>query len=137
MAATTPSTFGRRYAPLLVLAAVQLLAILIVPSLPNTGDSQLATGASNGIVRNANGEVIDPATGEVLPDGTVTDPGATGTATGTGTGSGTGTATGTGKAGTGAGPAAGGPAAGPAAAADLSHCQKNGQQIGPTFYMPK
>lgn len=135
MAASSPATFGRRYAPLLILAAVHLLVMVLAPSLPNKGDTRLASGSTTGrTIRNADGTVVDPVTGEVLSaDGVPLDP-ATGAAIAGSSGpAGAGAATAAGPGGTatgGAGPQAPG-------AGDLRNCAKNGQQVGPTFYMPK
>ena len=135
MAAASPSSLGRRYSPLLVLAAVQVLVMLVAPSLPNKGVTDLAAGTTAGnTVRNADGSVVDPNTGAALsPNGTPIGTGAgTGTGTAAGTASGTGGAAGksnTGGSGAGSG--------GVSTAANMKNCAKNGQQIGPSFYMPK
>jgi len=139
MAVTSPSTLGRRYAPLLILAAVHLLVMVVAPSVPNKGETEVASGTRSGqTVRNADGQVVDAVTGEVLAeDGTFLDATtAEGAAVGTAA-KGT-TASGSTKGSAGPGTQAGaGTGPGAASGGDLKNCAPNGQQNGPTFYMPK
>ncbi|HWW52624.1 MAG TPA: hypothetical protein VNY84_02555, partial [Acidimicrobiales bacterium] len=131
---TTPAMVGRRYSPLIALAVVQLLLVVVAPSVPGKG-----TAGGTGLVAGGSGG--SGGAGGGLANGTAT--GANGTAGGTGgvggSGTGVGGANGAGSLGTGASGANGVlgaiPQAG-AAGGDRSHCDASGHQIGPTFYMP-
>ena len=127
--AVTPATLGRRYSPLLILGAIQLLLVVLAPSIPK-GQSASSSGVTAGPITaggagdgsTAGGASIDPATGQPIAAGSggTSAGGAAGSAGGAG---------GTAAAGT-----AGGTAAG---AVDRSKCDPaTGRQISPTFYMP-
>jgi hypothetical protein len=126
----TPGRLGRRYAPFIVLAAVQVLLVAIVPSKGLHGNgtpSQVASGGPAGSAGSGAGGSTGVAGAGSTGAGSgsaATAPGATGIAGGSGattTGSGTGS-TGAGSTGT--------------EAVDRSRCDANGKEAGPTFYMP-
>lgn len=128
------STLARRYAPLLAVAAIQLLIIAVVPSkAPDAIGDNLAVDAFDpragaaGAVPGA----IDPATGEQFAtDGGPTTGGTTaGGATGGAGGAGGGAGGGGGGAGGGGGGGGGGGST--AAVGDTSHC------VGDRQYDPK
>jgi hypothetical protein len=133
-----PGVIGRRYSPLLVLAAIQLMLVLLSPSVPRgsaiaggggvgpgtAGTTQFGSASGNSAV----GSESSATNGGVL--GGSTGPGATAlNAAGSAGGS-------TGGPGSGAGAATVGAVEGATGPQDLSHCTKTGRQIGPTFYMP-
>lgn len=152
----TPARLSRRYAPLIALAAVQVLLVAVAPSGPPKATSSLAATAQPGFTPG--GALAADATGADATAGvdgsTVTDSGAaagTGGSSATGGGSGVTPAAGTTKGATGASQTAGSPGAtgtaagstsGAAATAaaggpkDLSKCDAKGRQIGPTYFMP-
>ena len=137
--ASTPAALGRRYLPFIALAAVQVLLVALVPSRGPGKGTQVAS-SSYGAGAEAGGAGGGP-TGDTA-SGTATA-GSSGLAATAGGGTANvGTTGGGGTAGaTGGGPAAAGgtvasKTAAPAAAADdLSHCDKNGRQIGPPAYI--
>ncbi|MEA3075751.1 MAG: hypothetical protein QOF60_659 [Actinomycetota bacterium] len=137
----TPARLGRRYAPLVALAAVQVLLVAVAPSGPPQPKSNVAAGANGFVSGGATG--TGDATGADGSTGTAAD-GGTGVgsigANGTTTGGRTGTGAAAGAAGTaaGGGSTAGGTGtrAGQSGPLDMSRCDKNGRQIGPTYYMP-
>ena len=144
--ANTPAAIGRRYSPLLILAAIQLLLVVLSPSVPkgggtgvnSLGSGPIASGAGGGAIDPATGQAIDPATGQPIGGAGGAAGGVGGAAGGAGAAAGgAGGAAGAvaGRAGGAAGGAAGGlaSAGGPA---DRSHCGPDGKQISPTFYMP-
>jgi hypothetical protein len=141
-----PIELGRRYSPLLVLAAVQLLLVVLSPSTPSRlvngvaagpggGGNQLAAGggAANGsngttaVGGGAAGTSGGGATGSVSGSAGLTSSGSSG---GTSSGGGGGSA----------GPPVlglnGGPIQGSTGPLDRSHCDPAGNQVGVTFYMP-
>lgn len=130
---TTPAQIGRRYSPLIVLGAIQLLLVLVAPSLPgrNGSTSNLAAGGY-GAGSAAGGSADNGAAGAGG-----TDAGGAGGVNGAGGGAAGGAGGATGGAGDVAG-GAGGATGGAVlpAGADRSHCTADGRQIGPTFYMP-
>lgn len=147
----------RKYAPLALLAAAQLVVVLVAPSTASLGGGQDVLGSSSltGVSDGTNGFGVDPglgadpglpldpaagelAAGEqaaepgtVLPDGTVVPAPAVGAPGSAEPGAG-----GTGAAGGPAGAPAGPPAAA-AAAGDTSHCVQ-GRQYSPAldFFAP-
>ena len=140
--ATTPSALGRRYAPFLVVAAVQVLLVAIVPSreADRADDLTAFGGPQPGVVAGSgtgsDGLAAGESAGVTGTDGTT--PGVDGsTPAGASVGTaGTGAAAG-GAAGGAATASGGGGAPAGAAAADLSRCTKDGFQIGPSAYMPR
>jgi hypothetical protein len=142
----TPSALGRRYAPFIALAAVQVLLVALVPSrAPDSTTDAIAGGASGFDSGDGTGGFDSgDGTGGASGGGTrgfsgTSGSGGTGGTGGTGTG-GTGTGGGTGGGGTGGGGTGGGGTGGGGgggtAAGDMSNCDKNGRQIGPTYFMP-
>lgn len=137
---TTPAQIGRRYSPLIVLGAIQLLLVLVAPSLPGGrgAANNLASGTfANGSAGNgtaADGSTAGGAGGSADQSGGGAAGGAGGGAAGSAAG-GVGGAAG-GGAGGAAGGAGGALGANLPAGADRSHCTADGRQIGPTFYMP-
>jgi len=139
----TPARIGRRYAPLVALAAVQVLLVAVAPSGPPKSTSNVAAAAQpgftpGGALGSDQAAADGSATDQAATDGTAADgTGATGGTSGGSTAGGTskvaaGTTSGGGAAG-GGGTAAGTTASG---VKDLSKCDKTGHQIGPTYYMP-
>ncbi len=136
--ATTPGALGRRYAPFLILAAVQVLLVAVVPSKGTrvqTGDFAAGTSGQSGVISGDAG--AGTGAGAAGAAGTT---GGTDAATGGGVAGASGGTAGAGGAGGNAaaagGSGGGGGTAQAAGAEDRSRCAKNGQQIGPTFYMP-
>jgi len=150
--APTPNVLGRRYAPLLALAAVQILLVVLAPSVPGTtskgGLNALGTGGTGGTgtIGTGAGGTSGLATGgggggalagsSVGGGSSIGASGGGGGASGatggggssvTGGGSSTGPAPGTGQSSGGIG----------YTSTDMSHCAANGQEVGPTYYMPK
>jgi hypothetical protein len=128
---------GRRYAPFVLVVAVQALLVAIVPS-KAPSQSQVAASAGTARSGGTSQSVADRAgdanaTSAASPDAGGVPAGATDTATGV-AGGGTSASGTTGSRGA-AGPARGA-AAGPAGPVDRSHCDANGFEIGPSFYMP-
>ncbi|GAC1531681.1 MAG: hypothetical protein NVS3B12_08090 [Acidimicrobiales bacterium] len=146
--ATTPAAIGRRYSPLLILAAIQLLLVVLSPSVPrgqgtavnSLGSGPIASGAAGGAVDPATGQAIDPATGQPIGGaGGAGGAGGGGAGGGAGGGVGGGASGGAGGAAGGVAGRSGGGAGGGLAAggpADRSHCGPDGKQLSPTFYMP-
>jgi hypothetical protein len=132
----TPATFGRRYSPLIILAAVQLLLVVLAPSKPaRSPDTALAAGPSATVA--AGDQASSPAS---TVAGAAT-PGAGAAAGTSGLGAGSGTASGTPAASKGPGGASGGSATAATVKAasgpeDRSKCAPDGKQAGPVFYMP-
>ena len=131
--AVTPGSLGRRYAPFLAIAAVQVLLVAIVPSRDASHNQDLSAGAGNGTYAATAGAGGAGAAGGAAG-------GADGGAGGVAGGAGSVSAGGAGSTGGAAGTAAGGGTAGAAgtsgAALDRSRCDASGHQIGPTYYMP-
>src|SRR3954453_9242193 len=118
-----PAQLGRRYSPVIILVAAQLVLAAVAPSIPggNNGTNVAASGGTAG------------QSGDV-GQGTDTAQGATGGAAAAGPGSAGGTSGATGAA---KGAAASAATAGAGAAGgDRSKCDKNGKQIGISVYMP-
>lgn len=155
---TTPATIGRRYSPLIALGLIQLLLVLIAPSIPGrggggssltaSGDGTYAAGtngASNGANGStgagtdtgANGAVGGTGGAAGATGGTGGGTGATGGTTGaTGGGTGGGTSSGANAGTNGSGATGSGGGTNVPAGSDRSKCTANGRQVGPTFYMP-
>jgi len=134
----TPMALGRRYAPLMVLAAVQLVLVAIAPSGPATtanpygngafAGGAAATGGAGGAGAGASGGAAVGAGGAVGNSGGA----AAGVAGNTGSAAGA-----AGGGGGGAGAVAGSTAsASGGAPGQLFNCGPDGRTIGPTFYMP-
>ncbi|HEX5268427.1 MAG TPA: hypothetical protein VFW24_16785 [Acidimicrobiales bacterium] len=137
----TPAALGRRYAPLIVLAAVQIMLVTIAPSGPATsaspyGNGFAAPGASGGTGSGsgagaggslAGGSAAGASDSSSFSGGSL-GAGGGGTDTGTG-GLGAGTTGGTGGGAGGAGATGGTPG-------QLFNCGPDGKTVGPTFYMP-
>jgi len=121
--ALTPGALGRRYAPFLAIAAVQVLLVAMTPSRPQTvqaeGGPATATGnvasgvdaAGNPVAVDAAGNPVSTVGGALGPSGTST--GALGVTGST---------------------LPGGRVVNPKL--DLSHCDSKGRQIGWSYYMP-
>src|SRR5436305_453919 len=119
--ALNPGQLGRRYSPLILLAATMLVLAAVAPSIPGSkNETNVVGGAASGAAGGAE------ATGEQAAGGAAGGNGPGGAA-----GGGAATAGG-GAAGAGAAAAAGAGAPG----GDRSKCDKNGKQIGISFYMP-
>lgn len=134
----TPAALGRRYAPLIILAAVQILLVAIAPSGPATSASPYANGfASAGA--GSGGAGAGSGGGGSLAGGSAAGAGDNGSLSGGSLGGGAGgTDNGTGGLGTGTngGTAGGGTATAGGAPGQLFNCGPDGKTIGPTFYMP-
>jgi hypothetical protein len=135
---------GRRYSPLIVLAAVQLVLVLVAPSIPGGGSASTLVAGSGGVGGSGGAAAGSISSGGV---GGAGGGGGGGTASGGGAGAGFDGSGGAGGSGTvaggvnGTGGAAGQSgsvgATGPGASGgDRSDCTPSGRQIGPTFYMP-
>src|SRR5690349_21691825 len=122
----TPATIGRRYSPLIILAAVQLLLVTVAPSKPAKTVSSDTLSAGPVATGSQQGGPTGDAGAQPGADGSGTTAGTTGSGGGTAGTTGGGTASG-GSA------SAASTAAGPE---DRSRCGPDGKQIGPTFYMP-
>ncbi|MHB8671514.1 MAG: hypothetical protein ACYDAD_13325, partial [Acidimicrobiales bacterium] len=149
--AVTPGTLGRRYLPFIALAAVQVLLVAVAPSRPGNKVSSFASGRSfAGGTTGADNGAGGPGAGDsgaAVQGGTAVD--ASGNPIGGGTAGGRvsggrgvaggGSAGLAGSAAAGGAGGVGGPAApgATAAAGDRSHCDKDGKQIGFTYYMPQ
>src|SRR5947209_19784958 len=117
-----PAQLGRRYSPLILLVAAQLVLAAVAPSIPG-GNNATNVGTRGG----AGAEGGDVAQGgDAAAAGGVGGPAAAGS---------TGSAAGGGAAGRGAAASAATAGAG-APGGDRSKCDKNGKQIGVSFYMP-
>src|SRR5947209_19497116 len=117
-----PAQLGRRYSPLILLVAAQLVLAAVAPSIPG-GNNATNVGTRGG----AGAEGGDVAQGgDAAAAGGVGGPAAAGS---------TGGAAGGGAAGRGAAASAATAGAG-APGGDRSKCDKNGKQIGVSFYMP-
>src|SRR5437764_6183095 len=137
--ADTPAALGRRYLPFIAVAAVQVLLVAIAPSKgPSAAKNQEVaaaagptTGLGNGTATGAEGTTSATAG---AAGGSVSATSSTGTQAGAAAGTATGTRTAAGGSATGpSGPTAG---AGNSTQ-DLSHCDKNGRQVGvPGYQMP-
>src|SRR3954453_3685566 len=124
----TPASLGRRYAPFIALAAVQVLLVAIVPSKVGKSSTDVAAFGTNGTGTAATGGTGGASGGE---GGTV------GTAGGDVSGGGGGTNGGGGGTNLAAGGTANGATAGPGLnSGDRSKCSPDGHQIGPTYFMP-
>jgi hypothetical protein len=127
--AITPGVLGKRYTPLLVIAAVQVVLVAVAPS--NGGNNQSST-VGTGSYGSTSGSALGQGGGAA--GGTASGAGATGAAgAASGTGSsggaaGGGTQGGLASSGGGGGGGGGNPVADPGCV--------NGRQSGPTFYMP-
>lgn len=128
------TTLAKRYLPLAIVLAVQLLIIAVVPSrAPGAGGDSVDVGIggdNSGLTLDEEGNVIDPITGEVISEGGADGGGAGGAGGGSGGGAGGGGAGGAG--GNQAGNQLGIPTTG-----DTSHCV-DGRQFDPKidFYAP-
>ncbi len=140
--ALRPEDVGRRYAPLALLVAIQVALVYIAPSTP---PKQAALGVSQGVGGGSAGQTYDTSGG--AQSGTVGTAGQTsGASGGQATTAGGGSA---GQAGTSrqadSAPAPGGTSGTGGgnlnkwgyASNDMSHCDKNGLQAGPTSYRPQ
>ena len=130
---TTPGTAARRFSPLVLFVAAQVVLALVAPSVSLSGSQSVDAGASlSGAPGTAGLPEGAPPGSTVLPDGTVVPPGGASGAAGATTG---GTAAGAGTTGgaTTTGSGASGGVAGPS---DRSRCGPDGRQIGPSYYMP-
>lgn len=125
--AVSPLSAGKRYSPLLLLAAVQLLLVVVAPSTPPKSTQVGAGGALEGVSSKE-----AAALGGTDAAGGPAGAGAAGAGTSAGTSASHVAAGGT-AAGAGATGPGGGGSGGPA---DLSNCDSRGRQVGPTFYMP-
>ena len=137
------SSPARKYGPLAMLAAVQLVVVLVAPSVAPTTATDLLGADGFAGVPGATGGVGDPALAgpdgalpdTVLPDGTVV-PGGSPTAGGAAPTGTTGATTGT-AAGAATGGTAGATGAAPVATGDTAHCV-DGRQFDPAidFFAP-
>jgi hypothetical protein len=123
----TPATIGRRYSPLIILAAVQLLLVTVAPSKPAKTVSSDTLSAGPVATGPQQGGPTADAGAQPGTDASGT------TAATTASGGGTAGSTAGGTASSGGSASAASTAAGPE---DRSHCGPDGKQIGPTFYMP-
>src|SRR5438094_3933158 len=130
--ALTPGALGRRYAPFIAVAAVQVLLVAIVPSKVAKQSNEVAAVGGNGAnaAAGASGGSVEGGSGAVGANGEAT--GAAGGMTGAG-GSGSAAA---GGGGTGAGDVSGAGGGASVAGGDRRNCDANGYQIGPSEYMP-
>ena len=128
----TPNALGRRYAPFIAVAAVQVLLVAITPSKDSDRGNEVAA-VNDG---QPNAGPFD-GTGTFTPDGETGAPGevvagssgATGSRPTTGSGN---------RPGAGSGSSGGAGTSGTVVASgDLSRCTPEGFQIGPTYYMPR
>ncbi|MHB8463872.1 MAG: type 1 periplasmic-binding domain-containing protein [Acidimicrobiales bacterium] len=143
---TTPAMIGRRYSPLLALGLIQILLVVVAPSVPGGGGtSNLASGPSaGGLSANGAGNTSGSGTqaGSQVTSGsggTQGGGGSTGGGGGGGTSGGGGGGASTGAGGTSGGGGAGGGGGGSGGGGgtgDRSHCDAAGLQWGPTFYKP-
>lgn len=117
MGITSPSTLGRRYAPFLALAAVQVLLVALAPS-KDAAQPTLTSGPGGTVPA---GGVTYDAQGNPVPVGADGRPLSPAQAAAL--------ATGGGARGTIAGAVDTGPL-------DLSRCAPDGRQVGPTYFMP-
>ena len=138
----TPMALGRRYAPLMVLAAVQLVLVAVAPSGPATSSNPYANGSfasgGAGATAGGGGAAAGASTNGATAagGGAVGNTGATGGAVGSsGAASGGGGATGGGTGGGGGGGTNATASAG-GAPGQLFHCGPDGRTVGPTYYMP-
>lgn len=123
----SPGVLGKRYTPLLVIAAVQVVLVAVAPS--NNGSNQSAsvgTGSSGAIAGSTAGQGGAGTAGAGTTGASASGPSVAGGNTGAGGSSSTGgsVAGQTGSNGSGTGTAVADPAC------------VNGRQAGPTFYMP-
>ena len=132
--ALTPSAAAKRYSPLIILAAVQLVLVALAPSTPPKTSQTTALGAAGSSADAASGGTADSGAAGGAAAAATDTAGSSGSA-GAASGSGS-TAGGTAAGGAGGGAAAGGSASSATAAVDRSHCDANGRQVGVTFYMP-
>jgi hypothetical protein len=117
---------------LLVLAAVQLMLVLLSPSTPTSTTNASAGGAFNHFAAGTSG-----STSASVPGGSATDNGAgatTGAVSSTGGAAGVTGATGTGSGATGG--TVGGGGSNSSGPVDRSRCDTKGLEIGVTYYMP-
>lgn len=124
-----PGTLGRRYAPVALLVAVQVALVFIAPSTP---PSQSAGGFDAGLGQSTSQSAASggPAAGSAEAAG-AGGSGSVGAPSAAGGGAATASGAGGGQRG---GATGGGPVG--YHSTDRSHCDRNGKQIGPTFYMP-
>ena|GEM_PF-502168 len=124
--ALNPAQVGRRYSPLILLVAAQLVLAAVAPSIP---------GGNNGTNVAANGGTVGQSgdQGQGVDNGTGGNGAASTAASATGGGAGGGGAAGGGANGAAATAASAGAGA---PGGDRSKCDKNGKQIGISVYMP-
>ena len=137
------SSPAKKYGPLALLVAAQLVVVLVAPSTARSGSADALTAGSSPFSGAVGGSAVDPATGAafdpaslpegasvaadgsiVAADGTVIAPAGSAPVSGGGGGGAGG--------GAGAAPAGGGGAAPAAAAGDTSHCV-DGRQFDPAI----
>ena len=133
---------GRRYAPLVVLGVIQLLLVVVAPSVPGQGGLGLASAPSGtGLTAGTNGSGGASSTGGTGGGaGTVssvgTTPGDAGTGAGQAANGGGGGSSSAGAGGSSGADTSGGSSGGTTASGDRSRCDGAGLQAGPTFYRP-
>jgi len=137
----TPMALGRRYAPLMVLAAVQLVLVAIAPSGPATTANPYGNGFGGGSAATAGGAggAAGSGSGAAVGSGGAAagNSGAAGATTGNSGGGAGGGGAGGGPGGSGSGSAvAGGASASGGTPGQLFNCGPDGRTVGPTFYMP-
>jgi len=130
--AMTPAALGRRYAPLIVLAAVQVLLVAVAPSSPNSGTSAYGSGGGSFAAGGGSGSGGSGFSGGASGAGGVNGSGGNLSASG---GAGGGGGGGGGVGGGGSVGASGGFSGGQAAGVPFN-CGPDGKTIGPTFGMP-
>lgn len=135
----TPGALGRRYAPLIVLAAVQLLLVAVAPSGPASTTGPYANGYGNGSSASFAGAAGSAGSAGGASSASFQGSGSALGASAADTGAGGAGAGGSSLSGSAAGSTAGGAAGGGtggAAPGSLFNCGPNGKTVGPTFYMP-
>jgi hypothetical protein len=132
---TTPNALGRRYAPFIAVAAVQVLLVAITPSKDGGRGNQVASGAPGDQFVSAGepGDGGGPFDADADAGAVAGGPGASGTGSSGAGGTRTGPGGSTPSASSDGSGAAGAVASGPI---DRSKCGPDGRQIGPTYYMP-
>jgi hypothetical protein len=120
--ALSPGQLGRRYSPLIILAATMLVLAAVAPSIPGSKNdaTNVVGGASGGQVGGEQAAGPDAAGGAAGANGAAGASGGGGAASGA----------------RGAGSASAAAAGAGAPGGDRSKCDKNGKQIGISFYMP-
>jgi hypothetical protein len=136
---TTPAAAARRFSPLVLFVAAQVVLALVAPSVSLSGNQTVdASGAPLPTTPGAQqGATSDLPPGTVLPDGSVVAAdgtitpaaGTPGSAGSSGNGS-------PGAPGVGGAPGTPGGSSTAAGAVDRSKCGPDGRQIGPSYYMP-